>query len=64
MLKLIDSIGCITAKVFDGVLVSEPIGALDGVVHVPAPVVWPHVTKRRRDAALRRDGVRAGRKYL
>ncbi len=64
MLKLIDRIGCIPAKIFDGVLVSEPIGALDGVVHVPAPVIRPHVAKRRRDAALSGDSVRAGREHL
>jgi len=37
---------------------------LDGVVHVPFPIVRTHIGKRGRDPALRRDGVRAGRKYL
>src|SRR3546814_13544135 len=35
-----------------------------GVVHVPAPVVLTHVSERGRDAALRRDGVAAGREHL
>jgi hypothetical protein len=52
------------AHIFDGVLVAEPVGALDGVVHVPAPVVLAHIAQRRRDAALRRHGMRAGRKHF
>src|SRR5690606_14662507 len=48
----------------DGVLVAEPVRALDGVVEVEAPVVLAHVAERGRDAALRRDGVRAGREHL
>src|SRR5690606_24732888 len=47
-----------------GVLVAEPVRALDGVVHVPAPVVLAHVAERRADAALRRHRVAAGRKHL
>jgi hypothetical protein len=47
--------------VVHGVLVAEPVGPLDGVVHVPAPVVGAHVAQRRVDAALRRDRVRARR---
>src|SRR5262249_48192119 len=54
----------VTAHVFDGVLVAQPVRALDGVVHVPAPVVGAHVAERRRDAALRRHGVAARREHL
>ena len=54
----------VAAEVFDGVLVAEPVGALHRVVHVPAPVVRPHVAERRGDAALRRDRVRARGKHL
>lgn len=52
------------SHVVNCVLVAEPVGALDGVVHVPAPVVFCHVAKRSIDAALSRDGVRAGWKEL
>src|ERR1700722_6331145 len=45
------------AHVFDGVLVTQPVRPLDGVVHVPAPVVLAHVAQCRADAALRRDGM-------
>ncbi len=52
------------AHELDGVLVAEPIRALDGVVHVPAPIIGAHVAERRRDAALRRHGVAARREHL
>ena len=61
VLELVDGVRRVAAQIFDGVLVAEPVGALDGVVHVPAPVVRPHVAERGGDAALRRDGVRARR---
>ena len=64
MLQLVDRLRRVAAQIFDRVLVAEPVGALDGVVHVPAPVVLAHVAERGGDAALRRDGVRAGRKHL
>ena len=64
MLELVDRLGRVAHHVFDGVLVAEPVRPLDGVVHVPAPVVLVHVAERRRNAALRRDRMRAGRKHL
>ena len=64
VLQLVHGGRRVAAHVFDRVLVAEPVGALDGVVHVPAPVVLAHVAERGRDAALRRDRVRAGRKHL
>ena len=64
MLELVDGGGRVAAEIFDRVLVAEPVRALDRVVHVPAPVVRAHVAERGGDAALRRHGVRAGRKDL
>ena len=52
------------AHVLDRVLIAEPVGALDGVVHVPAPVVLAHVAERGADAALRGDRVTARREHL
>ena len=53
------------AHVLDGVLVAEPVGALNRVVHVETPVVAvAHVSERGRHAALRRHGVAARRKHL
>ncbi len=64
VLQLVDRLGRVLDHVFDGILVAEPVRPLDGVVHVPAPVILMHVAERRRDAALRRDRVRARREHL
>ena len=64
VLELVHGLGRVAAEVFDGVLVAEPVGTLDGVVHVPAPVVSAHVAERGGDAALGGHGVRAGREHL
>jgi len=53
------------AHVLDGVLVAEPIGALDRVVHVETPIVSvAHIPERGRHAALRGDGMAACREDL
>ncbi len=64
MFELDDGIRRLAAHIFDRILVAQPIGALHGVVHVPFPVVRPHVAEGGRDAALRRHRVRAGWEYL
>ena len=64
VLELVDRRRRVAAEIFDGVLVAQPVRSLDGVVHVPAPIVLAHVAERRGDAALGRDGVGAGRKHL
>jgi hypothetical protein len=64
MLELINGLRRVAAQIFDRVLVSEPVGALDGVVHVPFPVVRPHIAERGGDAALGRDRMRTGREDL
>ena len=48
----------------DGVLITEPVGPLDRVVHVPSPVVLGHVSQGGIDASLRGDGVRSGGEEL
>src|SRR4029078_4812667 len=60
MLELVNGFGGVAAEIFDGVLVAEPVGALDGVVHMPAPIVRAHIAERSRDAALGSDSMRAG----
>ena len=64
VLELVDGVVGVAAHVLDGVLVSEPIGALDRVVHVPVPVVRAHVADGGGDAALGGHRVRACRKHL
>mmetsp|Transcript_14923 Transcript_14923/g.28470 ORF Transcript_14923/g.28470 Transcript_14923/m.28470 type:complete len:393 (-) Transcript_14923:204-1382(-) len=60
LLQLQDGLGRLPAHVVNGVLVAQPVAALDGVVHVPPPVVGAHVAQRGVDAPLGGDGVRAG----
>ena len=64
MLELDDRSGSLAAQIFDRVLVAEPVGAFDGVVHVPGPVVRAHVAEAGGDPALGGDGVAAGREDL
>ena len=59
VLQLDDGRRRLLAHELDGVLVAEPVRALHGVVHVPAPVVLAHVAERGADAALRGHGVAA-----
>ena len=40
------------AHVFDRVLIAQPIGALNRVVHVPAPIILTHIAERGTDTAL------------
>ena len=60
VVELVDRRRRLAHQIFDGVLVAEPVRPLDGVVHVPAPVVLAHVAERGGDAALGGDRVRAG----
>src|SRR5262249_36180326 len=64
VLELVDRLRRVAAQIFNGVLIAQPIGPLDGVVHVPAPIVRTHVAERGCDAALSGNRVRAGRKHL
>ena len=60
MVELVDRRRRLAHQIFDGVLVAQPVRPLDGVVHVPAPVVLAHVAERGGDAALGGNGMRAG----
>ena len=64
VLELIDRGGRLARQILHGVHVAEPVRPLDGVVHVPLPVVRAHVLERGGNAALRRDGMRTRRKHL
>lgn len=57
MLKLDDGSRSLAGHVVNSVLVTEPVGSLDGIVHVPSPVVLVHVTQGSVDTALCGDGV-------
>lgn len=62
VLQLDDSLGGFASHVMDCILISEPIGSLDCVVHVPFPVVVLHVAESGVNAALSSDCVRSGGK--
>src|SRR6516162_2875834 len=64
MLELDDRRNRLATHIFNRVLVAEPVGAPDRVEHVPAPIVLFHIAKCGTDAALRGDGVTAGREHL
>jgi len=64
VLKLDDRGGGLSCHVVNCVLVTEPVGALDSVVHVPSPVVLVHVAKSSVDATLSSNCVRSCRKQL
>ena len=46
MLQFETASGTLRHHVLDGILIAEPVRSLDGVVHVPAPVVLVHVAER------------------
>src|SRR4051794_2074295 len=64
VLEFIDGFRRLAHHVLDGTLIPEPVRSLDGVVHMPAPVVLVHVAERGRYAALRRYRMRARREPL
>ena len=59
VLELDDGVGSFSSHVVDCVLVTEPIGALDSVVHVVLPAVFFHVAESGVDSSLSGDGVRS-----
>lgn len=48
----------------DSVLVTKPVGALDGIVHVPSPIVFVHVTQSSIDTTLSSDSMTSSREKL
>ena len=64
VLKLVDHLRCHLAHVLDRVLVTQVVGPLDGVKHMPVPVVLTHVAERCTNTALGGHGMRAGREDL
>mmetsp|Transcript_23235 Transcript_23235/g.38497 ORF Transcript_23235/g.38497 Transcript_23235/m.38497 type:complete len:271 (+) Transcript_23235:1361-2173(+) len=41
-----------TTHVMDSILVAKPIRSLDGIVHVPSPVILAHISERSIDSTL------------
>lgn len=59
-----DGLWGLSCHVVDGILVTQPVGAFDGVVHVPSPVIGLHVAEGGVDATLSCYGVRSSGKEL
>ena len=59
--KLVHRFWGFACEVFHRIGVTQPVRALDRVIHMPLPVIGAHVGQRRRDTALRRNRVRTGR---
>ena len=64
MLEFVDGFIRLATHKFNRVLIAEIIRTLDGVEHMPVPVVLAVVAKRRRHTTLRRDCMRAGGKHF
>ncbi|MNJ34802.1 hypothetical protein D3C77_295270 [compost metagenome] len=65
VIQLEDRSRAFLTHVFDSVLVTDVVGTLDGIVHVPAPViVRVGRSDGAGDATLGRYGVRTGREDL
>jgi len=62
VLEFVNRGGRVAAEIFDRILITEPVGPFDRIVHVPAPVVRSHVAERRGNAALGSNRMRAGGK--
>ena len=57
LFKLENGLGSLFAHVVNGILISQPITSLDGIVSVPSPVILAHVSQRRINASLSGDSV-------
>lgn len=64
VLQFHHSSGCFLAHVLNGVLITEPVRTLYCVVHMPAPVILPHIAQGSTDAALSRHRVTAGGEHF
>jgi hypothetical protein len=64
MLQFDDGGDGLPAHIFDGVLVAEPIGSFDRVIHMPLPTVFAEVAETGSNATLGRDRMAACRKHL
>lgn len=64
MLEFDDGSGSLAGHVVDGVLITEPVGALDSIVHVPSPVILVHVAQGGVDTTLSSDGMTSSREKL
>src|SRR5699024_12220514 len=58
-LPILNSMRRFATQELDSVLITQPVGPLDGIVHMPIPVVLAHVTQRCTDTTLGGNSVRS-----
>jgi hypothetical protein len=59
-LQLINGFGSFSSHVLNSVLITKPISTFNGVVEVPLPVIFMHVSKSSVNSTLSSDSVRPG----
>lgn len=64
MLEFDNGGGSLTSHVVNSILITQPVRSLDGIVHVPSPVILVHVAKGSVDTTLSGDSVTSGREKL
>ena len=64
MFKLDNRLRSFSGHVVNGVLVTEPIGTFNGVVHMPMPVIRMHVSESSVNTTLGSNSVRTSREEL
>src|SRR4051794_12005540 len=55
--KLVYDLGCLPTHEFDSILIAQIVRTFDGIEHVPVPIIFRHVAKRRTDTALCRNSM-------
>mmetsp|Transcript_12168 Transcript_12168/g.17734 ORF Transcript_12168/g.17734 Transcript_12168/m.17734 type:complete len:264 (+) Transcript_12168:750-1541(+) len=60
LLQFQHSLGGLTTHVMNGILVTQPIASLDSIIHMPAPIIFVHVSKGGIDSSLGCHGVGTG----
>jgi hypothetical protein len=63
-LELQNSLWGLSAHVVNGVLITEPVTPLYGVISVPSPVILVHIAERSVDTSLCGYSVRSGGEQL
>ncbi len=64
MLKLVDGGRRFTRQIFHRVGIAQPVRSLDGIEHMPLPMIRPHIAQRCGNAALCRDRMGTGGENL
>ena len=64
MFQLVHRLRRLTRQIFHRVRITQPVAALDRVIHMPLPAIRPHVAQTGRNPALCRHRMAACREHL